>query len=176
MLNFNLGQTYICTETKMKYWTVGKEYPVQLRTGMNPCIVDDEGVAWYSDAYEMYATFKLKKKIKGGNEMLNVKEGQTYVCKRDKLAWWTLGKEYTVQKFSNGVLYITDDDGRNWYLPNDNLMNQVFKVKEKTFKLKGKTFDLNNLTINELDEYVDLQQALELAKNELDDFIERMSK
>lgn len=115
--------------------------------------------------------------------MLNVKEGQTYVCKRDKLAWWTVGKEYTVQKFSNGVLYITDDEGDSWYLPNDNLLNQVFKLNEKTF-------DLNDLTVYQLKEYVALQQALELAENEfqvklskkevaqyeLNEFIERMTK
>lgn len=100
--------------------------------------------------------------------MLNVKEGQTYVCKRDDLDWWTLDKEYKVVLDKYGGLTIIDDDGSNWYLT-QKLMNQVFKLKEKTF-------DLNKLTINELDEYVDLQQALELAKNELNEFIERMSK
>lgn len=100
--------------------------------------------------------------------MLNVKEGQTYVCKRDDLVWWTLDKEYKVVSNKRNELVIVDDDGSNWYLT-QSLMNQVFKVKEKTF-------DLNKLTINELDEYVDLQQALELAKNDLNEFIERMTK
>lgn len=63
--------------------------------------------------------------------MLNAKEGQTYVCKRDKLAWCTLDKEYKVQLSSNGLLYLMDDDGDKWYLPNDDLLNQVFKLKEK---------------------------------------------
>ena len=62
---------------------------------------------------------------------LEIKEGQTYVCKRDKLAWWTLDKEYKVQTFRNGILYLTDDEGYNWYLPNDELMNNVFTLKEK---------------------------------------------
>lgn len=100
---------------------------------------------------------------------LDVKEGQTYVCKRDKLAWWTLGKEYTVQKFSNGVLYLTDDEGSSWYLPNDNLLNQVFKLKEKTF-------DLNTLTTAQLKEYTDLLENKESAERLLNDFIERMTK
>lgn len=100
---------------------------------------------------------------------LDVKEGQTYVCKRDKLAWWTVGKEYTVQKFSNGVLYITDDDGSNWYLPNDNLLNQVFNIKEKTF-------DLNKLTTAQLKEYVKLRVNKEYAESSLHEFIERMTK
>lgn len=100
--------------------------------------------------------------------MLNVKEGQTYVCKRDDLVWWTLDKEYKVVSDKRHGLVIVDDDNDKWYVTN-NMLNQVFKLKEKTF-------DLNKLTINELDEYVDLQQALELAKNELNAFIERMSK
>lgn len=100
--------------------------------------------------------------------MLNVKEGQTYVCKRDDLVWWTLDKEYKVVSNKRNELVIVDDDGSNWYLT-QSLMNHVFKVKEKTF-------DLNKLTINELDDYVDLQQALELAKNDLNEFIERMTK
>lgn len=101
--------------------------------------------------------------------MTKVKEGQTYVCKRDKLAWWTKGQEYTVQKFSNGVLYITDDDGRDWYLPNDNLLNTVFKLKEKTF-------NLNTLTTAQLREYLGLLEEKEHAERSLNDFIERMTK
>ena len=67
---------------------------------------------------------------------LEFKEGQTYICKRDDLTWWTLDKEYKVQTFNSGDLCITDDDGTKWYVTN-NLMNQVFKLKEKIF-------DLNN--------------------------------
>lgn len=100
--------------------------------------------------------------------MLNVKEGQTYVCKRDNLDWWTLGKEYTVQKFSNDSLYITDDDGYDWYVTN-NLLSNVFNLQEKTF-------DLNALTTTQLKEYVDLLENKEKADRSLTDFIERMSK
>ena len=101
--------------------------------------------------------------------MLNAKEGQTYVCKRDKLAWWTLDKEYKVQAFSNGELYITDDEGSNWYLPNDGLLNTVFNLKEQTF-------DLNKLTTEQLREYVDLLKNKERAESSLNAFIERMSE
>ena len=100
--------------------------------------------------------------------MLNAKEGQTYVCKRDKLAWWTLDKEYKVQTFRDGILYLTDDDGDNWYLPNDGLLNTVFKLKEQTF-------DLNKLTTAQLREYVDLLENKENTAALLNDFIERMS-
>ena len=68
--------------------------------------------------------------------MTNAKEGQTYICKRDKQAWWTLDKEYKVQASSNGLLYLTDDDGDNWYLPNDELLKTVFKLKETQSKAK----------------------------------------
>ena len=101
--------------------------------------------------------------------MTNAKEGQTYVCKRDKLAWWTLDKEYKVQTFRNGLLYLTDDEGENWYLPNDNLLKSVFKLKEQTF-------DLNKLTTAQLREYVDLLEDNEKTECSLNNFIERMSK
>lgn len=61
MIKMELGQTYICTESKVDYWTEGKEYEVQLRTGKYPCIVDDEDFAWYEyGGYELTAKFKLK--------------------------------------------------------------------------------------------------------------------
>lgn len=101
--------------------------------------------------------------------MLNAKEGQTYVCKRDDLEWWTEGKEYKVQAFSNGELYLTDDEGSNWYLPNDKLLNDVFKLKEQPF-------DLNKLTTYQLLEYVDLLKNKERAESLLNEFIERMTK
>ncbi|QUR34611.1 tail length tape-measure protein [Enterococcus phage vb_GEC_Ef_S_9] len=101
--------------------------------------------------------------------MLNAKEGQTYVCKRDKLAWWTLDKEYKVEASSNGLLYLTDDEGDNWYLPNDWLLNTMFKLKEQTF-------DLNKLTTAQLREYVDLLDDKEDSERLLNEFIERMSK
>ena len=99
---------------------------------------------------------------------LDAKEGQTYVCKRDKLAWWTLDKEYKVQTFRNGILYLTDDDGDNWYLPNDGLLKTVFKLNEQTF-------DLNKLTTAQLREYVGLLEDKEESERLLNDFIERMS-
>ena len=106
--------------------------------------------------------------------MTNAKEGQIYVCKRDDLsAWtlgkWTLGKEYKAQAFSNGALYLMDDDEYHWYLPNDNLLNQVFNIKENTF-------DLNKLTTSQLREYVELLEDKENTAALLNDFIERMSK
>ena len=100
---------------------------------------------------------------------VELKEGQTYVCKRDKLAWWTLDKEYKVQTFRNGILYLTDDEGDNWYLPNDELLNTVFKLKEQTF-------DLNKLTTSQLREYVDLLENKDKADSSLNNFIERMTK
>lgn len=99
---------------------------------------------------------------------LEIKEGQTYVCQRDDLDWWTLGKEYKVQSFSDGRLYITDDEGYDWYVTN-NLLSTVFKLKEKTF-------DLNKLTTAQLREYIDLLEKKEKSESLLTDFIERVTK
>ena len=100
---------------------------------------------------------------------LEIKEGQTYICKRDDIAWWTLDKEYKVVFDSCHGLVIVDDDGYRWCLPNYNLMKNVFKLKEKTF-------DLNTLTTEQLREYVDLLEDKEESESFLNHFIERMSK
>ena len=99
---------------------------------------------------------------------VNFKEGQTYICKHNGLELWTLGKEYKVQAFSNGDLYITDDEEDKWYL-NNILLNDVFKLKEKTL-------DLNKLTTEQLREYIDLREDKEESESLLNEFIERMSK
>lgn len=99
---------------------------------------------------------------------LDVKEGQICVCKRDDLEWWTKDKEYRIQAFSNGRLYLTDDSGYNWYL-NNTLFNKVFKLKEQTFYL-------NKLTTAQLREYIGLREDKEKAESLLNEFIERMSQ
>lgn len=101
---------------------------------------------------------------------VEIKEGQTYVCKHDDIDWWTKDKEYKVQKFSDDSrLYLTDDSNYHWYLPNDNLLNQVFKLKENTL-------DLNKLTTAQLKAYVGLLEDKEKSESSLNEFIERITK
>ena len=55
------GQTYICTDTKYRWWTVGKEYTVVLTEYGTPLLVDDEGGKWFNPQFsEMSTDFKLK--------------------------------------------------------------------------------------------------------------------
>lgn len=99
--------------------------------------------------------------------MTNAKEGQTYVCKRDKLAWWTLDKEYKVQTFRNGLLYLMDDDGDKWYLPNDGLLKTVFKLKEthvETEKHNYTPFDVNKVILRAYNMYDNDAQRLAFIK------------
>jgi hypothetical protein len=132
---------------------------------------------------------------------LHLKEGQTYICTKSDTPWWTRGKEYKAVSTNHGKLCLVDDDGDSWYL--DSLKYDIcqFKLKEtpsfnnydwfSRHELpdeKEKSLDLNKLTVYQLKEYIDLQQALEfaekeldlklakkeVAKYELDEFIERM--
>lgn len=48
MLTFKKGQTYICTKSDKRWWTVGKEYPVFLDSDNEPAIRDDDGDDWHS--------------------------------------------------------------------------------------------------------------------------------
>lgn len=101
--------------------------------------------------------------------MLNVQEGQTFVCKRDDIDWWTKDKEYKVVFDKYDGLVIVDDEGSIWSLSKNKQMKDIFKLKEKTF-------DLNTLTTAQLREYVGLLEDKEDAENLLNDFIERMTK
>ena len=100
---------------------------------------------------------------------LKIKEGQIYICKRDDLEWWTEGKEYKVVFDKCHGLVIVDDCGDKWYLPNDSLLNDVFKLNENTL-------DLNNLTIEQLREFMNLLEDKEKSERLLNEFIERMTK
>lgn len=55
--------------------------------------------------------FKYKVKlIEEENKMLKFKEGQTYICTKSDMLWWTEGKEYPVRLCVDGNLYLIDDD------------------------------------------------------------------
>ena len=61
MLTFKKGQTYICTKSDIRWWTVGKEYPVFLDSDNEPAIRDDDGDDWHSSYIRTFNNqFKLK--------------------------------------------------------------------------------------------------------------------
>ena len=61
MLTIKKGQTYICTKSDKRWWTVGKEYPVFLNSYNEPAIRDDDGDDWHSSYLSISNNqFKLK--------------------------------------------------------------------------------------------------------------------
>lgn len=61
MLTIKKGQTYICTKSDKRWWTVGKEYPVFLGSYNEPAIRDDDGDDWHSSYLSISNNqFKLK--------------------------------------------------------------------------------------------------------------------
>ncbi|MBW4142917.1 hypothetical protein IDH57_11775 [Enterococcus faecium] len=60
-LDLKEGQTYICTDTKYRWWTEGKEYKVVLNSQGEPCLVDNGGDMWSAATLCPISTyFKLK--------------------------------------------------------------------------------------------------------------------
>lgn len=60
-LEFKKGQTYICTKSNKRWFTVGKEYPVFLDSDNEPAIRDDDGDDWHSSYLSISNNqFKLK--------------------------------------------------------------------------------------------------------------------
>lgn len=61
MLTIKKGQTYICTKSDKRWWTVGKEYPIFLNSYNEPAIRDDDGDDWPSSYLSISNNqFKLK--------------------------------------------------------------------------------------------------------------------
>lgn len=172
MLDVKAGQIYVCTKSKVSWWTEGKEYEVIVNRWGELCLVDNDNDKWVINYLNNRKGIQFKL-VKNPPEVtmktLEVKEGQTYICQRDDLEEWTLGKEYKVVFYESLGLVIVDDEGDKWYLPNHSLLNDVFKLKENAF-------DLNTLTLEELEEYLQLAIALEEDKYLMNNFIERMSK
>lgn len=87
-------------------------------------------------------------------------------------------------RFAVGEIYPLYKDKRKYIVSNNNVMwfENEFPIIEEEWgvelvelKEENKTLDLNNLTTEQLFEYVDLTRAAHDAVSKLNDFIERMS-
>lgn len=107
---------------------------------------------------------------------LNLKEGQTYICTKSDMSWWTEGKEYKVALTSSGLVLL-DNKKDTW---DSEELNNLIEMKNTGFKLKDKLkeekFDLNKLTTKQLINYVELLKEKEKAENHLNNFIEEMKR
>lgn len=101
--------------------------------------------------------------------MLNLKEGQTYVCIKADRPWWTVGKEYKVIVNSWGELCLVDDDGAKWTNKYLNKTDYQFKLKEtqskvETEKRKYTAFDVNKVILRANNMYDNDSQRLAYIK------------
>lgn len=61
MLKLKEGQTYICKESDIYWWTVGEEYSVTSNAFGRLAIINDAGSFWYENELNMlqpYLTLK----------------------------------------------------------------------------------------------------------------------
>nr|DAJ02274.1 MAG TPA: hypothetical protein [Caudoviricetes sp.] len=107
--------------------------------------------------------------------MLNFKENDTVICSKSTIPWITQFKVYTIQKNDEGKLTVRDDDGQVWSLEYLTETGNIFTLLTENI-FRKEPFDLNKLTLEELDEYLQLATALEEAEYLMNNFIERMTK
>ncbi|HGF7765744.1 TPA: hypothetical protein QFP50_002444 [Enterococcus faecium] len=69
---------------------------------------------------------------------LDLKEGQTYICSKSDIRWFTVGKEYPVFLDSDNEPAIKDDDGDDCHSGYLSACNIQFKLKETPPEKKGK--------------------------------------
>lgn len=103
----------------------------------------------------------------------NLKEGQTYVCTKSDVSWWTEEKEYKVFLTSASDLVLVDDERDTW---DSEDLKDLIETSNTRFKLKKKKFDLNKLTTKQLSNYVELLKEKEEAENRLNRFVEEMKE
>lgn len=89
-LDFKEGQTYICTKSNKRWFTVGKEYPVFLDSDNEPAIRDDDGDDWHSSYLSISNNqFKLKEE----QPKVTLDEPQKPVVPKFVADWIELCKE-----------------------------------------------------------------------------------
>ena len=99
--------------------------------------------------------------------MLNVKEGQTYVCTKSDRPWWTKGEEYEVVLNKYGELCFVDDDGGKWVIQFWNDIGDYFKLKEtqsNTVEPKDTPFDVTKVILKSYQRYDNDAQRLAYIK------------
>lgn len=107
--------------------------------------------------------------------MVNFKDGDTVVCSKSTIPWITQFKVYTIQKNYEDKMVVCDNLGTAWTLEDlTDIGNRFSLITGNVFRQE--TFDLNKLTLEELDEYLQLATSLEESERVLNEFIERMSK
>lgn len=131
-IKFDKGQTYICEQSYSRNWIEGKEYKTEYDEISGEYVIYDEFDYIYFDfdINDSRLVFKLKEE----KQMLEFKEGQTYICTSTDKDWWTEGREYKVFKNdTNGELVIEDDTGTIFIDVNVDLFTKnKFKLKEET--------------------------------------------
>ncbi|MBN2918450.1 MAG: hypothetical protein JTJ28_02305 [Lactobacillus sp.] len=90
-----------------------------------------------------------------------------YKCiQSDDKRRFTVGAIYPLYKREKN--YIVANNTTLWYEDEFPIIEKEYGVLLKVIDETEKSLDLNKLTIYQLKEYIDLQQALELAEKELD--------
>ncbi|EOU19095.1 DUF1642 domain-containing protein [Enterococcus durans] len=89
-LEFKEGQTYVCTKSDERWWTVGKEYPVFLDSDNEPVIKDDDGDKRYSSYIR---TFNNQFKLKEEQPKVTLDETQKPVVPKFVAEWFEDNKD-----------------------------------------------------------------------------------
>lgn len=119
-LEFKKGQTYICTKSDKRWWTVGKEYKVFLYSDSEPAIKDDYGVDWHSSYLSYLDTFNIQFKLKEEQPKVTLDEPHKPVVPKFVADWFEDNKHaldlaiFTKIRELDGKRYPHETDFENW--------------------------------------------------------------
>ena len=127
-LEFKEGQTYICTKSVKRWWTVGKKYPVFLDSYNEPAIRDDDGDDWHSSYLSISNNqFKLKEE----QPKVTLDEPKKPVVPKFVAEWFEDNKHaldlaiFTKIRELDGKRYPHETDFENWL---DNAENKPIET------------------------------------------------
>ncbi|PHL06835.1 DUF1642 domain-containing protein [Enterococcus faecium] len=92
-LEFKEGQTYVCTKSDKRWWTVGKEYPVFLDSDNEPAIKDDDGFDWHSGYLSYLSISNNQFKLKEEQPKVTLDEPQKPVVPKFVAEWFEDNKD-----------------------------------------------------------------------------------
>lgn len=138
-MKFKTGEQYRCVKAPNGNFTEGKLYDLECNYAGQTWLRGNDGLKYTSEqctvGHRLNTTGLQFEKVEGENKMkkekMKFKLGQTYICTKSSLSWFTEGKEYPVIVNDYGKLAIKDDDRMLWFDYELTGLYTCFKLKEE---------------------------------------------
>ena len=159
-LELKEGQTYICTKSDKRWWTVGKEYKVFLYSDSEPAIKDDHGVDWHSSYLSYLDTSNIQFKLKEEQPKVTLDEPQKIKVPAFVAEWYEEHKhnlsnslwEFTVELNEKTIAKGSLSEFESWFIEHPRAyevitsMENGYEVEESKWMVKSNQLYFTGVT------------------------------